>query len=77
MKPDRYGSSFNELQTAILQVITNASNKDLGVHRNDIYNACSSSWATPNVVENLQWLVSEGHVFTTMDDDHYSTSLCV
>lgn len=75
VKPDPYGSSFNELQTAILQVIGNAVNKDLGAHRNDIYNSCSSRWATPTVVENLQWLVGEGHVFTTMDDDHYSTSL--
>jgi len=76
VKTESGTQQFNQVQTAILSVISQAGNKDLGAHKNAIYTACTDmKLESQSIAHNLEWLVSEGHVFTTMDDDHYATSI--
>jgi replication factor A2 len=64
---------LNEIQRAIFQVLRNARNPTKGAERTEIIQALSQKWSPSCVSENLQYLVQEGRLFTTVDEDHFST----
>lgn len=75
--PSPSGVQFNDIQTAILQIVANAPNKDLGASRNEVVNACNQRWAPTSITEHMEFLLSEGHMYTTMDEEHFTTSVVV
>lgn len=67
-------SGFNEVQRLVLNVFRKHGNdQSCGLKRSDIYSFLPN--ASHNVLdEAIQFMVNEGHIFTTNDDDTFKST---
>jgi replication factor A2 len=63
---------INDLQRQILQVIKGAATNAMGVGIQQISNTLHKS--PHDVRAALEFLSNEGHVYTTIDEDHFLTT---
>ncbi|CAL4069026.1 unnamed protein product [Meganyctiphanes norvegica] len=60
-------------QNMVYQVI-NTSKDEQGASRDSIYGALMGKVGRTQVDEQLEFLSSEGHIYSTVDDDHFRTT---
>jgi len=66
-------SGLNGQQNMVYQVINQVKDEQ-GVSRDSIYGALMGKVNRGQVDEQLEFLSSEGHIYSTVDDDHFRTT---
>jgi replication factor A2 len=46
-----------------------------GVHVNEVVQQLNGRFSEPQVREAVEHLVNEGHLYSTIDDDHFKSTL--
>lgn len=65
---------FTPPQEAILQALLSAPNKDQGLHRDELLKSIVGF--PEGILRNeLDRLISDAHIYTTLDDDHFCTAV--
>lgn len=67
-------SGFNEVQRSVLNIFRKHGNdSSCGLKRSDIYSFLPNV-SHPMLDESIHFLVNEGHIFTTNDDDTFKST---
>lgn len=69
---DSFGAPLPEVQADIMQAIRSAPSPDMGAARGMIISALSHKWAAPVIAQNIQLLLNDALIFTTIDNDHFN-----
>jgi len=56
----------------VLSFIRLKARGDRGIARQEIVAALSGTWTAPRVAQAIGYLVADGQIFTTSDDDHFN-----
>lgn len=64
---------FSRNQNLIHRILASCKNES-GMHKDQVYAAAKSTMTLKEVLEGLDFLSNEGHVFSTIDDDHYKAT---
>jgi len=63
----------NEIQGAVINVVKQCDS-DEGVSVSSVTGQLKSKFSEAQVREALEWLSGEGHVYSTIDDDHFKST---
>jgi len=63
----------NEIQSAVINVVKQCDS-DEGVSVSAVTGQLKSKFSEAQVREALEWLSGEGHVYSTIDDDHFKST---
>ncbi|KAI9503191.1 hypothetical protein BX070DRAFT_144392 [Coemansia spiralis] len=64
------GMSMNPLQAAVLEVITQTPQDANGVPKSVVQQKLAGKFQSGDVSNAVEWLISEGHLYNTIDDSH-------
>ncbi|KAJ1847576.1 Replication factor A protein 2 [Coemansia sp. RSA 2703] len=67
------GSNMNPLHSAIIEVVKNNISPE-GVSVANIGNSLAGRFQSSEVSSGIDWLVSEGHLYNTIDENHVLTT---
>lgn len=65
---------YNPEQNAVLNAIKSSNDDESGISVNDILAQLQGKYKEEKVREVIDWLSSEGHVYSTIDDDHFKST---
>ncbi|ORY06321.1 replication protein A, subunit RPA32 [Basidiobolus meristosporus CBS 931.73] len=65
-----YGNEFKPSHKAIIYAIKSFPDTNEGVHVESIAQKLSSQFGRAEISQAIEWLVGEGHLYSTIDDDH-------
>ncbi|KAJ2835874.1 Replication factor A protein 2, partial [Coemansia erecta] len=68
------GMGFDPVQSAVLDSIKNAPSSPEGVSIASIANSLAGRFQGHEVSKAVEWLISEGHLYNTIDDNHVSST---
>lgn len=66
-------SGLSGIQQTILSTITECQQKEHGISRSDLHNTFKSM-SPATIDDEITFLCSEGHIFTSLDDDHFKAT---
>lgn len=66
-------SGLTKDQTVVFKVIQAQNDTDNGIHRDDLKSQVPKN-ILPHVDHIIDFLTSEGHIYTTLTDDHFKTT---
>ncbi|XP_021932607.1 replication protein A 32 kDa subunit [Zootermopsis nevadensis] len=61
---------FSPQQNFVYTIISKCS-RDIGTHKDEVINALASKMSSKEVMKVIEFLSNEGHIYTTIDDDHF------
>jgi len=68
-------NTLNELQNEIIQLVVQNQGEDMaGVLRQEIVATCNDIADEQTVLKAVQFLIDEGHLYTTTDEDHVAAT---
>ncbi|KAG5461482.1 MAG: hypothetical protein BJ554DRAFT_6317 [Olpidium bornovanus] len=65
-----FGSDFSPIQQQVLQCVKQASHLNEGIHVNQLSMQLGPQFGQTNIQRAIEWLISEGHLYSTIDEDH-------
>ncbi|KAK9728803.1 Replication factor A protein 2 [Basidiobolus ranarum] len=65
-----YGNEFKPEHKAIIHTIKSFPDTNEGVHIETIAQKLSNQFGRQDISQAIEWLVGEGHLYSTIDDDH-------
>lgn len=71
--PMQASNGFDPLQTAIMTAIR-GSHSDQGMSVLDLVSAMRGRYTEPQIRKAMEYLSQEGHLYSTIDDDHFCTT---
>ncbi|KAJ1881193.1 Replication factor A protein 2 [Coemansia sp. RSA 486] len=68
------GMGYDNAQTAVLESLKKLAKPDTGALISDITSSLAGRFQGHEVKKAIDWLVSEGHLYNTIDDNHVSST---
>ncbi|KAJ1880062.1 Replication factor A protein 2 [Coemansia sp. RSA 1722] len=68
------GMGYDNAQTAVLESLKKLAKPDTGALISDISSSLAGRFQGHEVKKAIDWLVSEGHLYNTIDDNHVSST---
>eukprot|EP01027_Heterolobosea_sp_BB2_P009802 GEZU01014422.1.p1 GENE.GEZU01014422.1~~GEZU01014422.1.p1 ORF type:complete len:271 (+),score=63.68 GEZU01014422.1:321-1133(+) len=68
---DYANNGFTDVQNAVLNTIVSMSGSVAGASVDDVYNQLGSMFNQDDISNALNFLLTEGHIFQTTDDNHF------
>ncbi|KAJ2394086.1 Replication factor A protein 2 [Coemansia sp. RSA 2559] len=68
------GMNMNPLQAAVLDVITREKQESHGIQISVVQQSLANKYQGSDVSKAIDWLISEGHVYSTIDDSHVKST---
>ncbi|KAK9762905.1 Replication factor A protein 2 [Basidiobolus ranarum] len=67
---NNYNNEFSPLQRTIIDAVKSAPDTNEGVHIGSIAQALTGRFPREEISNAVEWLIGEGHLYSTVDDDH-------
>ena len=68
------GASFGHPKRNMVYKMLQGCVREEGLHRNDVFEGLQGKMNQKEVDEALTYLSDEGHIYSTMDEDHFKTT---
>jgi len=70
------GFSLNPVQQRVLKAVVDAGQSETGAHVSEIVSALTIKMPLKEVEKILDYLLNEGHIYSTSDDNHFKAIDC-
>jgi len=67
-------NGMDACQSTVMNTFNERGTDDNGLHRNEVVHLLQGSFSAADVNNAIQFLVNEGHVYSTIDDDHFRST---
>lgn len=72
---DASNNGLSPIQNAILGEYQKASSLEIGLHVNSVIQALRSRYSDYDIRETITWLMNEGYLYQTIDNQHAKASM--